>query len=311
MASEPKPSSTTIPASASPEIQPPPPPSRSNLQILRKIDRTIHRLAALLSNPASTDALLGTTSYALTLLHAILSRLIARRLLQEKTQHARGSLYTSLIANLLPSMKVLVGVIDDHRIFVRLWGLLGLYTWSRVLYATLRSANAATTPTRKERFLRTLAWVQIASLVTFQVLENGAYLASKRVLVGSGWEGEGGRQWEARWWMWSCRGWGVFVALELVRLAVQRYSLSEEEESQADVLADGEKEGKLMLEERAKARRERSRDWRRDLISNVGYMPLTAHYSVEGGFLPDWAFGILGVAGAGALLVDAWAKTAQ
>jgi hypothetical protein len=203
-------------------------------------------------------------------------------------------------------MKALVAVIDDHRIFVRLWALLGLYAWARSLCSSPPSPRSPTTATRKERFLRLLAWSQIASLVLFQVLENAAYLASKGALTGASWAD--GRR-EARWWMWSCRGWGVFVALELVRLAVGRYSPSEEKADEARVLADGEKEGKLMAEEREKARREVERDWRRDLVSNVGYMPLTLHYSVEGGFLPDWAFGILGVAGAGALLVDAWGKT--
>jgi hypothetical protein len=311
MASEPTPSSTTISASSSPEIHPPPPPPpRSKVHILNRIDRTIHRLTTLLSNPASTDALLGTTSYTLTLLHAILSRLIARRLIGEKAQHAPNSnesAYTSLIARILPSIKELTSTIDDHRIFIRLWGLLGLYTWARALSSTPISANIGTAPTRKERFLRILAWSQIASLVLFQVLENAAYLARKGVLTGPWWAD--GRR-EARWWMWSCRGWGMFVALELLRLAIQRYPPSQEKEDGARVLADGEKEGKLLLEAREKARRERQWDWRRDLVSNIGYMPLTVHYSVEGGLLPDWAFGILGVAGAGALLVDTWAKTA-
>jgi hypothetical protein len=295
--------------------------------VLRKTDRTIHRLSMLLSNPASTDALLGTTSYTLTLLHAILSRLVARHLIAEKSQHApyaSESVYMELVAKIMPSMKALVATIDEHRIFVRLWGLLGLYTWARGLYATPPSPSSATAASKpgegpqskptsgRGRYMRMLAWAQIASLVLFQVLENGAYLASKNILTGPAWSSDLGRQREAKWWMWSCRGWGVFVALELLRLAIQRYSsLSPEIESGTDgVVADGEKEGKLMVEEREKARRERENDWRRDLISNLGYMPLTLHYSMEGGLLPDWAFGILGVAGAGALLADAWAKTA-
>jgi hypothetical protein len=347
MASEPHPSSTTIPAD--PTVDPPskpstpssPRPSSSTVAKLRTLllryiaylartaDRTLVRLSTLLSNPASTDALLGTTSYTLSLIRAILSRLLEHRLatfasaIAEKAEDVLlpgetiiatlpAPAHTHLLTQIIGATKALSAVIDDYRVFVRLWGLVGLYMWARSAYHTPSDKNDNPSPNkaRKERVLRTLEWAEIASLVGFQVLENGAYLASKGVLTGRAWTGEEGSRKEARWWMWSCRFWAVYVALELARLGIERYygtaehdALTEEEKR---ALGDGEKEGKLLLEERQR----KNRLWWRDMVSNLGYMPMTLHWSVEEGLLRDWGVGILGVVAGGALLVDAWGKTA-
>jgi hypothetical protein len=90
---------------------------------------------------------LCTTSYTLTLIHALISRLLSRRLaaiaiaIAEKTdgillpgETLIASLLaltsTKLIALIVGSSKALANTIADYRIFVRLWGNVGLYTWA-------------------------------------------------------------------------------------------------------------------------------------------------------------------------------------
>jgi len=353
MASTPHPSSTTVPAnpSAKPPPSPSEPPSRrpqqtvlSRLRILllryifylaRTTDRTLVRLSTLLSNPASTDALLATTSYALSLVHAVLSRLVERRLaslastIAEKAEDVLLPVetlvatlpaleQTHILTQLAGATKAISAVIEDYRIFARLWGLVGLYVWARSTYRTpLPTTTDAGTSKNKERLLRTLVWAEIASLVAFQVLENGAYLASKGVLTSKKWTGEEGIRRETLWSMYSCRFWAAYVALELVRLGIERYYRPQGSSTQAPptedekrVMGDGEKEGKLREEEKRRHRKKEDWCWWRDLVSNLGYMPMTLHWSVKEGLLGDWGIGVLGFVAGGALLVDAWEQTA-
>ncbi|KAF2676465.1 hypothetical protein K458DRAFT_424678 [Lentithecium fluviatile CBS 122367] len=344
MASEPHPSaSTTTPShSTTPPPDPPstpsPPPRHASLLsklrtlVLRYIlylshraDRTLVRLSALLSSPTSTDALLGTTSYTLSLLHAVLSRVLSTRLTHLATSLAEkatpvllpGEAFVATVpappstlrlANTVAATKALTAVIDDYRIFVRLWGLAGVYVWARGVWTASLGKEAGT----KERWVRRVVWAQIASIVLFQVLENGAYLASKGVLTSAAWSGEDGAKREVRWWMWSSRFWAAYVALELARLAILRsYNTSLSAGATAeekDLLGDGEKEGKLLRE----VRQREDWLWWRDLVSNLGYMPMTLHWSVEEGrsVLSDWGVSLLGAVAGGALLVDAWRQTA-
>ncbi|PVH95296.1 hypothetical protein DM02DRAFT_731944 [Periconia macrospinosa] len=295
---------------------------------LRKTDRTILRLSSLLSKPTTTDNLLCTTSYILSLLHALLSRLLARHisalaasvatkatpvLLPGETFVAAlpAPAATQLLAQTTASVKALAGLISDYRIFVRLWGLVDIYTWARGTWNTPLTGDA----TGKEKLLRGVTWGAIASCIGFQVLENGAYLASKGVLTGEGWAGDQGRKRESTWWIWSSRFWAAYVLLELTRLGLVRYydgavvkrveTTNGEEKS---VLEDGEKEAKLLKEES----RKNEALWWRDLASNLAYMPMTLHWSVEEdrGILSDWGVGALGTVAGGANLVHAWRNTA-
>lgn len=332
------PSTTTASMSESPTPASPPKPSPpasrktilSHLHtlLLRHILSTAHhtdnvlvRLSTLLSNPASTDALLASTSYSLALLHALFSRLLAHRLSSStptptsKPGNPALAAPTSaspaihFLAQAAAATKAIPPVVDDYRIFVRMWGLAGLYMWARGLAHSPLARTAGT----KERWVRRIVWAEIASLAAFQVLENGAYLASKGALAGERWSGAPGKKREVRWWMWSSRWWFVFVALELVRLCVQRVGAASngsgvvgEEEKRA--LADGEKEGKLLAEEK----RRREWLWWRDLVSNLAYLPMTLHWSVEEGksVLGDVVVSALGLVAGGVLLVDAWGAAA-
>ena len=335
------PNSTTIPSDSTSTANPPSPqpdkptktPPKATLlqrirflllrnlaQTARSTDRTLVRLSKLLSTPGGTDVLLCTTSYTLTLIHALLSRLLERKLAliaTEIAEKADGILLpgetliaslpaptsTKIIAQAVGSSKALAEVISDFRIFVRLWGVLGLYTWARGTYQDPLPKDAS----RKEKVLRALTWAAIASCVGFQVLENGAYLSSKGALTTSSWTGEIGKARENKWWLWSSRFWAAYVGVELLRLGVERYY---KVLSSIVTRDDGEKEDKIQREEAWKKDNLENWLWWKDLASNVAYAPMTVHWSMEQGLLSDLGVGVCGMVAGGALLADAWRRTA-
>ncbi|KAH9877873.1 hypothetical protein J1614_003090 [Plenodomus biglobosus] len=326
------PESSSTAAASNPDQPSAPRPSPSALQKIRiyllrylttaarTTDRNLVRLAKLLSTPSGTDTLLCTTSYTLTLLHALLSRLLSRRLADiasEIANKADGILLpgetliaslpapasTKLIAQIVGSSKALAATIADYRIFVRLWGLAGIYTWARGTYLSPLPANADT----KDKILRSLTWGAIASCVGFQVLENGAYLSSKGVLTTSSWTGDAGRARENAWWIWSSRFWAAYVGVEIARLGAEWYYHAPKPTA---TQGDGEKEDKLAREEEVKRGKLEKWVWWKDLASNMAYAPMTLHWSRERGLLSDWGVGACGMVAGGALLADAWRKTA-
>ncbi|CAO2655211.1 Nn.00g102750.m01.CDS01 [Neocucurbitaria sp. VM-36] len=289
----------------------------------RSTDRNLIRLSKLLSTPSGTDVLLCTTSYTLTLLHALLSRLLEKKLANIATdiaEKADGILLpgetliatlpaptsTKVLAQTVGSSKALASTIADYRIFVRMWGLLGMYTWARATYADVLPLDAS----RKEKILRGLTWAAIASCVGFQTLENGAYLSSKGALTSASWTGDVGKARENTWWIWSSRFWAAYVGVELVRLGVMRFYDSPDPSKTVAVDEDGEKESKIRKEERRRQDKLENWLWWKDLASNVAYAPMTLHWSMEEGLLSDWGVGACGMVAGGALLADAWRRTA-
>ncbi|KAH6642334.1 hypothetical protein C7974DRAFT_385257 [Boeremia exigua] len=333
------PASTTVPSADSPAAPTPanptpsPRPHPTPLQKLRFLvarrlanaahstDRTLLRLAALLSTPSGIDVALGTTGYTLTLLAALGQRVLTHQLTAAATSLAEKAApvmlpgeslvvqlpapaHTTLLAQSVASSNAIAAVIADYRIFVRMFGLLGLYTWARATWRAPLPADAAP----HERVLRGTTWAALASCVAFQVLENGAYAASKGMLTGAGWSGEVGKRRETVWWVWSSRFWAAYVGCEIFRLGVERACWAPKGKMEGE--GDGEKEGKLQAEQEKREESSKRWAWWKDLASNVAYAPMTLHWSVEEGLLSELQVGAFGTVAAGALLVDAWRKTA-
>jgi hypothetical protein len=333
------PKSTTIPSADSAPVAPDtskaetprPPPRPTLLQKLRYIlatrirnaahstDRNILRLSALLSTPTGIDVVLCTTGYTLTLVHALGQPVLEKRLaaaatnLTSKAADAMfpgstliaelpASASTKLLAQTVGSSKAIADVIADYRIFVRMWGMLGLYTWARDTYLSPLREEAG----QREKLLRGTTWAAIASCVLFQVLENGAYAASKGMLTSEAWAGEVGKRRETWWWVWSSRFWAAYVGCEILRLIIERAYA----ETRVETVGDGEKEDKLRVEREKRELYNESFTWWKDLVSNLAYAPMTLHWSVEAGLLSDLQVGICGTIAGGALLAGAWRKTA-
>ncbi|KAF2633069.1 hypothetical protein BU25DRAFT_406325 [Macroventuria anomochaeta] len=333
------PDSTTIPSADSAPVAPTapktatprPPPRPTLLQKLRyiltrrlrntaqSVDRSLLRLSALLSTPNGIDVVLCTTGYTLTLVYALGQQVLEKQLAAVATDFADkaadvmlpgetliaelpASAGIKLLAQTVGSSKAIADVIADYRIFVRMWGMLGLYTWARDTYLSPLPKEA----TRKEKLLRGTTWAAIASCVLFQVLENGAYAASKGMLTSEAWTGDAGKKRETWWWVWSSRFWAAYVGCEILRLLIERAY----REPRVEMAGDGEKEDKLRLEQEKKDSYNARFTWWKDLISNIAYAPMTLHWSIEEGVLSELQVGIFGTIAGGALLADAWRKTA-
>jgi hypothetical protein len=292
-------------------------------------DATLIRLSRVLSTPAGTDSLLCTISYTLKFLRSILSKVLEHRLASIATDIAeqaeaillpgqtaffpgetliatlQAPRSTKLLAQVVGSSKALENTISDFRIFVRLWGLVGIYTWGRDTWNNPLQDGAGP----KEKALRSVEWAEIVASVAFQVLENGAYLSSKDVLTSAAWLSDAGKKRELWWDMWGSRFWSAQVVLEFVRLYV--IWLYSEKKAEVDkVEQDGEKEDKIAHEQRQREEKRADWLWWRDLINSGAYFPMTLHWSSETGLLSDVAVGLCGMFAGGAMFVDHWTRTA-
>ncbi|PWW79458.1 hypothetical protein C7212DRAFT_361940 [Tuber magnatum] len=143
---------------------------------MQKFNEFMIRLNRLLSNPGGIDKVLMTTHYTLALL----------------PPSALSSTRSTRI-----SIPKLTSLISDVRMFMRLWGLIGIYTWGL-------STLSASRPSPIEI-------AQVFANTCFQICENVAYLSSHGIVRIR-------KKTEGQLWLWSSRFWMAHVALEFVRL---------------------------------------------------------------------------------------------
>ncbi|KAH8801705.1 hypothetical protein F5884DRAFT_524901 [Xylogone sp. PMI_703] len=260
-------------------------PSTETLQswlplYLQKTDRAIDKLSRILATSAGTDKVLLTICYTSLLSSSVLKSLSVRQVHRAVRQLIEKAISlppntTVLIdtASIPPSrlyiaserLKALSGVISDFRIFVRLWGLIGVWKWGKSVW----------NDPPKDRLVRVIAFSQVLSILIYQYLENGAYLATKRVLKWS-------KQKETKAWLWSCRFWMAYVGLDFIRL-FREYALKKRRES-------GTEKNEAVAEQDA----EWAATWRRELVVNMAWAPLTLHWSLETGLVNDFWVGFFG-----------------
>ncbi|RDL39448.1 uncharacterized protein BP5553_03788 [Venustampulla echinocandica] len=301
--SPPKPSDVTpLPPSVSNHT-----PSIQNLVAwaplyLSKTDRVINHLSALLSSPSGTDRLLCTLGYT-SLLTSTVATSISQRQLHTRARSIIEKAFalpanTTVIINAselkIPGSRLLVagkrlkalnGLISDFRIFVRLWGLVGLWGWGKSVLLRIHKERNKGSPMEKDdessdRVGTGIEAAQVLVNILYQFLENGAYLSSKGVL---GWNTE-----KQNWaWIWSSRFWMTHVGLDFIRLAREWSKKGK----------DAEEQEKLIWK------------WRREMVVNAAYAPLTLHWSLEKGLVGDFWVGVFGsIAGLGGLR-EAWRVT--
>lgn len=180
-------------------------------------------------------------------------------------------------------LKALSSVISDFRIFVRLFGLLGIYSWGKDVWSSPPSDGV------EERIVK----AQVIVNCFFQILENGAYLASKNVLNWS-------ESKQNKAWLWSSRFWASHVFLEFLRLG-RVWSIRKRE-----MQAGKGKEKQVDADTREA---EWKKEWVRSLVVNSAWAPLTLHWSMEGGLISDAWVGavgsVAGIVGVGRLLRNA------
>jgi hypothetical protein len=171
-----------------------------------------------------------------------------------------------------------------------------------------------------------VAYLQLAACVAFQALENGAYLSARGVL---GWTPAQ----QTRAFRWSARFWAVHVGAELGKLAAEglarRHRLlppvprpsslpSPPDATAQGTGADKEKEeGKgeeglgagAAAEGQAEAGADETR-WRKQVVRNAAWAPLTLHWSAEEGLVSEAVVGLLGSIPGILQMRDLWRETA-
>jgi hypothetical protein len=180
------------------------------------------------------------------------------------------------IAKAMPKAKAMSSLVSEFRTFTRLWGLLGMYSWGKGLLMS----------PPKDTVLWLCAWIQCLAYTGYQVLENRAYLSGKGIITR-----QGGPSGIISDWLWSTRCWMVAVAVEFVRLIRVR-SIRMKKSSKGELSA-------------AEAKAEKD-TWWRELLVNVTNVPLTVHWSVEGGTMSETQVGFLAMIGGAVGLRQRW-----
>lgn len=291
----------------------PPPPLKVLKQwlpiYLSRTDAVLNKLTAIMSTPEGIDQVLMLIGYSSLLGSAVLTQItkaqlyitVLRLLRLAKENLPEGST-VMISAEGLPaprslraarSLESLSAVISDFRIFMRLWGLLGMYQWGK---------SAILQPS-KDKVTRRVTYAQVAVNTIYQVLENGAYLSSKGVM---GWSAD--KQNKA--WLWSSRMWAAHVALEFVKLGhgmlkVKGRAHGNIKDNLVDIgtgydqmkveklAEDVVEESKLVADAAVKKAKE-DKAWTDGFIKNSAYAPLTLHWSVDGGLVSPFVVGALG-----------------
>ncbi|TLD31623.1 hypothetical protein PspLS_02044 [Pyricularia sp. CBS 133598] len=193
----------------------------------------------------------------------------------------------SALALLVASrLRALGGLLAEARVAHRLWGLLGMYFWARRLIAASLQARRARKQQSSEKDVAgaqqqsssavvALQWAQLLSCAGFQLLENVAFLSSKGVLGWSPAE-------QAKLARWSSRFWGVFVGMEIGRLAF----------------------------EATKGAEVRTAEWKKTMTRYVAWSPVIMHWQSEGGLLSELGVGMLGCIPSVIQMRDLWKSTA-
>ena len=301
---EPIPKSTPLPSSSpSPKK---PIPLRTLLSLTPKnIDAFLTHLQRCFSTPRGIDTVLLFLCYTSRLGSSALSSLAARALHRSAADWialvsaSRTTVLVAADAGKLPStaaaaaslllaqrLKNLSVLLSEARTILRLWGLLGMYFWAkRLLSQTFSQPSSSgagddkTGPPPPTALETTISYAQLATCIVFQALENGAYLSSKGVL---GWSPAT----QGRAMKWSARLWGLYIGVELGKLAAERVGAGPREDAKA------------------------AAQWRSAFTRNLAWAPLTVHWGSDKGVVSDWMVGAIACVPGVIQMREVWRETA-
>lgn len=285
------------------------------INILRASGR-LNKVLALLSNAGTLDPSLAFVGYG-SLFACELLRLdsvqmavtVSKVLLGQLTgidlDEALAKLgLASDLTGVADSLGVLSGLISDIRIFNRLWGLFGLVSWGIAEYDAQQKPLSKSDPYHSyDKAVRLITAVQVWSNLFYQPLENVAYLGMHKILPVS-------EASQNSLWLHSSKLWALHVVLELVRLVVEiKRNIKKEQIAKA--------QGKTTKTATSSCRCTKllpqalqglGDQWWRDLVINLAYLPLTAHWSIDGGIVDNLVVGFLGASAAAANVGWKWKK---
>ncbi|OQE04436.1 hypothetical protein PENVUL_c033G01463 [Penicillium vulpinum] len=273
---------------------------RQLLAALTTTDVTIRRLNLLLSEANGQERVLATVNYVASMLHHLTASApwIALQTRLGILARLKGRIPTKNVtpASSKSKFMALSTLASETRYNLRLFGLLPLWIWG---VETLKSPPA-------DPIIHALTVLQVISNVTYQLLENVGYLASKGVVSKRFVDKYGGL---AKWDLWSTRGWFGHIVLQF--FVLWRQSVLRRQRLAAQRAAAGTAETKETKAEDSEVLRLEIRAWRKSLVNNTFWAPLCLHWSVEKGIgIPSSLTGLISFCAGAWSLHDCWAGTA-
>lgn len=279
---------------------------------------TLDHLIRYLSTWSGSDKLFMVIQYAAKLLIPILH-------LRARLQH-RAGFRKDPFSTAAPALNKLASTVSDARMLWRIWGLLPIFQW-------LISLERSPPPTRR---LLTIERAQGWSMLAYYPMEHLYYLLSHEIipssislpfsrsssspssplpsttasLTPSSAAPSKGPPASPRTLsldstalsLWSTRFWALYVVLQFAHLREDRALLLRRERVLSKEKVKGQEHAEL---------KRRWDAWWNELAVNVGYLPLTVHWSLEQGlFKNDIWVSIFGFAAAIASFRSGWKATA-
>jgi len=180
-------------------------------------------------------------------------------------------------------LKAFSDLLSEARTILRLWALLGMYFWGKglVCKAIARWRGQVQEKNKESLGETAIAWTRLGLCVGLQALENGAYLSQRGVL---GWSPKQ----IGLAYKWSARFWAAYIGVELGRLLAEGFGGNAAQKA-------GDKE---------------TVEWRKKVVRNMAWMPLTIHWSMDKGFVSEPFIGLLASVPGIIQIRDLWAETA-
>lgn len=231
-----------------------------------RTDALLTRLHKCLATPAGIDTVMLFLCYTSRLSASALTGLSASPAGKWLALLLSGRSASTLATRL----RALSTLLSEARTILRLWALLGMYTWGKGLVS--KTFFGSSSAEKKESKTTTvIEWARLLCCVGLQGLENGAYLSSKGVM---GWTPAQ----QGLAYKWSARFWAAYIGIELGRLLAG---------STGDETAE----------------------WRKKVARNAAWMPLTLHWSSDVGFVNEPLIGALASVPGIIQMRDLWAST--
>ncbi|KAF8239610.1 hypothetical protein L208DRAFT_1385588 [Tricholoma matsutake] len=256
---------------------------------------TLDHLVRYLGTWSGSDKLFMLIHYAMKLLVPLLT-------LRARLQY-RAGLRDAPTSRSAEGYAKLATIVGDSRTLWRIWGLLPIVQW-------LVSLERNPTPTRR---LLTIERLQGWSMLAYYPLEHLSYLSSHGIIPSTVPTISSLFSSTAKYMkldpnilgIWSCRFWAIYVVLQFAHLREDRKLLLQQQRT----LRKG-KGTSLSLAERQELQQRWDSYWS-ELIANIGYLPLTIHWSLKKGLFKNevWV-GIFGLIAAAASFRSGWKATA-
>ncbi|KAF4571542.1 hypothetical protein EYR36_008882 [Pleurotus pulmonarius] len=226
--------------------------------------------------------------------------------LRARIQH-RAGLRAKPTSSAAASYSKLGGIIGDARTLWRIWGLLPIIQW-------LVSLERNPQPTRR---LLNIERLQGWSMLAYYPLEHLYYLLSHSLIPSTipsiksifSSKAKPTKLDSNAIGMWSTRFWALYVFLQIAHLREDRKLLQARE--RAIIKAKRGPGGTGITAAEKKELGDRWDAFWNEVVVNLGYLPLTVHWSLEKGFINnDFWVGVFGLVAGLASFRAGWRATA-